>query len=251
MHRRRFAYVLSGALMLAALPASVHAADETESEAPVMEHTSDILPDEVERRGAYVRFDVGGVVSPSPGVSIVDPPAGLMSAESGTLNGQVSVGGGVGYRFSNWFRSDLTLVHSPGRDFSAATTGSAGTGEVSGSLTSTAILASAYAEFVPESWVRPYVGAGIGAANLSLDGVAAALPAGGRQSYPDHSEWGFAWSLAAGVTLDISERVELDGGYRYINFGSVETGAASDGSRVNLDDVESHEFRVGLRILFN
>lgn len=252
MHRRVNEFLSATAVALLLSGQAALAADRvTEAEAPVLQHTDDILPDEVERRGAYVRFDVGGIFSPSPGVSIVNAPTGLGSVDTGTLDAQVSVGGGVGYRFSNWLRSDVAVAFSPGRDFSADTTGTAGgSGAVSGSMTSTAILASAYAEFVPESWIRPYVGGGLGLANVSLDAVEERTPTGGINRYGDKSEWNLAWSVAAGVTLDVSENLELDAGYRYINFGGAETGPAANGSHVSLDTLDGHEFRFGIRYLF-
>ncbi|MEW5420389.1 outer membrane protein [Amorphus sp. 3PC139-8] len=251
MVRRTVQLVATSALALASISGVRAAEPEPAGEEPVLVHTDDILPDEVERRGAYVRFDVGGMFSPSPGVSIVDAPPGVASVGSGSLDGQASFGAGVGYRFSNWFRSDVSVVHAPGRDFDAPTTGVAGgTGTVSGSLSSTAILASAYAEFAPESWVRPYVGAGLGTGNLSINSAVETLPSGGQRSYGDHSDWTLAWSLAAGVTMDISERIELDAGYRYVNFGEAESGVASDGSRLSLDTVETHEIRFGMHFLF-
>lgn len=251
MHRHA-CKLLAAAIVALVVPGGGAAASDVDATAdvPVLQHTDDILPDEVERRGAYVRFDVGGIWSPSPGVSVVDAPAGLGTVDTGTLDAQVSVGGGVGYRFSNWFRSDLTVAYAPGRDFSADTSGTAGSGAVSGSLTSTALLASAYAEFAPESWIRPYVGGGLGVANLSLDSVAQRMPAGGTTSFADNSEWNLAWSVAAGVTLDLSEAVELDAGYRYVNFGDAKTGTGSNGSHVTLDGVDGHELRFGIRYLF-
>lgn len=237
------------ALVVSAGPAAASDVD-AQTDAPALQHTDDILPDEVERRGAYVRLDVGGMWSPAPGISVVNAPAGLGAVDAGTPDAQVSVGGGVGYRFSNWFRSDLTVAFAPGRDFTADTSGSAGSGALSGSMTSTALLASAYAEFAPESWVRPYVGGGLGVANLSLDSVEQQMPGGGTTAFSDNSEWNLAWSLAAGVTLDVSEALELDAGYRYINFGDARTGTGSNGSHVTLDGVDGHEVRFGIRYLF-
>ncbi|MGX1309613.1 opacity protein-like surface antigen [Amorphus suaedae] len=251
MHRH-VPELLAATLVALLVSGGAAAASDVDADAdvPVLQHTDDILPDEVERRGAYVRFDVGGVWSPSPGVSVVNAPAGLGTVDGGTLDAQVSVGGGVGYRFSNWFRSDLTVAYAPGRDFSADTSGTAGTGAISGSLSSTALLASAYAEFAPESWIRPYVGGGLGLANLSLDSVEQRMPTGGVTAFADNSEWNFAWSVAAGVTLDLSEAIELDAGYRYVNFGEAKTGIGSNGSSVSIDGIDSHELRFGVRYLF-
>lgn len=251
MHRRSYQYLGPIALGLAVLASPAGAADADQAAATGLQHTDDILPDEVERRGAYVRLDVGGAFSPSPGVSIVAAPAGLTATEGGSIDGQVTFGGGVGYRFSNWFRSDVTVSHTPGRNFSAAATDGAGAaGTVSGSTSTTAVLANAYAEFVPESWIRPYAGGGLGIANVSVESVSGLAAGGGGQSYPDRSQWGFAWSLAAGVTMDVSERIELDAGYRYVNLGSAESGRAADGSHISLDRLEDHEFRLGVRFLF-
>lgn len=250
MHRHAWELLVATGVALVVSGAAAASDVDVEADAPALQHTDDILPDEVERSGAYVRLDIGGLWSPAPGISVVNAPAGLGSVDSGTLDTQVSVGGGVGYRFSNWFRSDLTVGFAPSRDFSAGTSGTAGDGAISGSLTSTVLLASAYAEFAPDSWVRPYVGGGLGVANLSLDTVQQRMPGGGTTTFSDNSEWNLAWSLAAGVTLDVSEAVELDAGYRYVNFGDATTGTGTNGSHVTLDGIDGHEVRFGIRYLF-
>ena len=64
-----------------------------------------------------------------------------------------------------------------------------------------------------------------------------------------------AWSLMAGVGYQISDRITLDIGYRYIDLGKVQSSRVdSTGYSLNphfrLDDLTAHEFKVGLRFAF-
>jgi opacity protein-like surface antigen len=74
----------------------------------------------------------------------------------------------------------------------------------------TAVMANVWYDFDIGGF-RPYVGGGIGWADVELDGtfVGASLPA------LDVSDDGFAWQLGAGVNFQISPNVQLGVGYRY------------------------------------
>jgi opacity protein-like surface antigen len=58
----------------------------------------------------------------------------------------------------------------------------------------------------------------------------------------------------AGVGWQVSERVTLDFGYRYLDMGKAESGHIDNAGfwnpKVRLDDLTAHEFKVGLRFAF-
>jgi opacity protein-like surface antigen len=68
------------------------------------------------------------------------------------------------------------------------------------------------------------------------------------------SRWSLAWSLMAGVGVQISDRATLDFGYRYIDMGKAESGTIDNTGGTNpklrIDDLTAHEFKVGLRFAF-
>jgi opacity protein-like surface antigen len=64
-----------------------------------------------------------------------------------------------------------------------------------------------------------------------------------------------AWSVMAGAGFQLSERVILDLGYRLIDMGKAQSGAAdtlgfTNTPPVRVDDLTAHEFKVGLRSHF-
>jgi len=99
-------------------------------------------------------------------------------------------GAGVGYQFNDNFRADVRGDWSgdyrvaPGADMDMMT-----------------ILANGYFDFANDSMFTPYVGAGAGYGWANIDGK-------------DDKD-GFAYALMAGVSVDLSERISLDTGYRF------------------------------------
>lgn len=97
----------------------------------------------------------------------------------------------------------------------------------------------------------PYVGAGIGAAYHHLDNVYfTGNPALTNQIHGNNDQ-AFAWSLMAGVGVQLTHCAILDTGYRYMDMGSISSQRSDTGFNVNpaasLDDLSSREIKVGLR----
>lgn len=77
-----------------------------------------------------------------------------------------------------------------------------------GDMTSLSLLFNSYFDFSNQSPWTPYIGLGIGLANVSVDGL----------TFPgvqDDTSAVFAYQLSAGIGFDISENVVLDLSYRY------------------------------------
>lgn len=161
----------------------------------------------------YLRADAGYVFNEAPGVGSTLGDSGL-------------VGIGVGARFSDWLRLDLTADYRTQADYD-------GYG-VSGDASTATILANAYVDLGRWQKLTPYVGAGIGTAYVDVD-----APGVG-------SGWGLAWGLMGGVALDLAPNWQLDLGYRYLKIEDVSLGAG-----LPAFDQAAHEVRLGVRFLID
>lgn len=99
-----------------------------------------------------------------------------------------------------------------------------------------------FVDFLPYNWWSPYVGAGIGFTKMKYN-----------DKYINHkydevidqtagyntSPTKFTWSLGGGLTLKVTNKFNVDAGYRYYDMGSI-----------HKMDVKAHEFYGGLRYVF-
>lgn len=150
--------------------------------------------------------------------------------------------GGVGYQFTDNFRGDVTAGY---RNMKISDTPvEAGIWEV---------MANAYYDIGNFSGVTPYIGAGIGMANVGYkfnnlgytifdvdNGEFVEGVVGG------HKSTRLQWALMAGAAIDVSENVKIDLGYRYSRIAS---GTAGNAGPLTIADkgLESHQLRAGLR----
>jgi opacity protein-like surface antigen len=133
--------------------------------------------------------------------------------------------------------------------------------------TSTAvILANAVVGIrTPYQSITPYIGGGIGAARISIDGASStqtdpAEPGINHFStIPDSSVWGFAAQAKAGVRLALGDSAYMFGEYRYLYVGSVDqifgstanpTHAATTPWTVRFGDTSYNLFDVGVGLNF-
>ncbi|MGZ9099327.1 MAG: outer membrane protein, partial [Brevundimonas sp.] len=103
-----------------------------------------------------------------------------------------------------------------------------------GETTSLGAFANIAYEFNSKSRIRPFVGAGIGFAQVNYD-----------DGVVDDDDIGFAYQAKAGVAYDINERLTAEVAYRYMNVTDVEfqSGAAS----VVSGDYDNQAVTIGLR----
>jgi opacity protein-like surface antigen len=158
--------VIIGSVLTIGLSMPARAADLTPQQpAPT--------PEQYEQMGFYLRGDVG-----------------WSFLQWGNNDDAVTVGGGVGYQFNPYLRSDVRVDWSgnynvgPGAD-----------------LNMTTVLGNVYLDLPNATLFTPYIGAGAGYGWTSVDN--------------GNDKNGFTYSLMAGVSVDLSESVALDAGYRY------------------------------------
>lgn len=122
-------------------------------------------------------------------------------------------GGGIGYQFNDWLRSDVTATYG----------GSYSVGWLHGGQLSTVSgLANVYLDIPTGGSFTPYVGAGAGMTWVDND----------------ENDSGFAFDLTGGFAIDLTGSLKLDLGYRYVNTNA-------EGS-----NMEQHEGLAGVRFGF-
>lgn len=152
----------------------------------------------VDNTGFYVRGDLGW---------------SFLDWNQGKNDSAFTGGGGVGYQFNDNLRTDLRADWSGeynvgwGADMSTAT-----------------VLGNLYFDIPTQSIFTPYVGAGAGWGWANI------------QDGPNDD--GFTYSLMAGASIDLSESIDLDLGYRFLDIGV-------DGS-----NIQDHQILSGVRLKF-
>jgi opacity protein-like surface antigen len=171
---------------------------------------------------------------------------------------------GVGYKFNDWLRFDVTGEYRGKANFHGSDNvrfnGGSGVDTYSGSKSEWVVMANAYVDLGTWYNFTPYVGAGVGAANIKIsgfrdDGFNFSPTLKNSTAYAaDADKWNFAWALHAGVTYKVTQSMSIDFGYRYIDLGNATTGAtrAFDGSFVNggpftFNHIYSHDLKLGIR----
>lgn len=188
------------------------------------------------------------------------------------------VGLGLGFQINRNFRLDLTAEYRASAQVKAMDNLTAELVAPSGSLQANSIyqgnlssyvgLANAYVDLFNWRGLTPYLGAGVGFASNRVSDVTTSSSAtfndaatgavttqlsGGTAQ--DKSQLHLAWAVMAGTSFDLNQNAQLDIGYRFLSLGSGSTASTglilcrcgTQGQPLRMSDVESHEFRVGLR----
>ena len=200
-----------------------------------------VMPDE--GFGAwYLRGDIGIAAPLAPGMS-------WQSASYGnrTAAGAANLGSGIGYRFNDTLRADLTLdyltSHAVKGYLSAA---------VADRLTQddTLLLANGYYDIGTFAGLTPYVGAGLGLARVDSDPLVRTVNGVNAFTFAGAIRYSLAAAAATGISFDIGRGLQADVGYRFTWIGKTRTGAETTATlpgTVGLGDNGVHQFRVGVR----
>lgn len=281
MTTRLFALALLGSSAFA-LPAA-HAADII---LPPVEYVEEVQP---AYSGWYIRGDVGYVFendtdgdydffNPDPLAFGVD---NTEKYDKFTLRDGASFGGGVGYRFTDYFRMDATVDY-----FKTDFNGSSRCGYLveigyflnpvendcryddKSEATVWTTMANAYVDLGTYGRFTPYIGAGIGAAYVDYEDTDGLIACGGkpcfgqsdvfRASQKGEATWRFASSLMAGATVDITRNLALDAGYRYtrieggdaFGYDQFDSALGATGVQTRDNGFDIHAIRAGLRYSF-
>jgi opacity protein-like surface antigen len=171
MNLRKKAWLVGAALIaIGGLAGSAQAADP---DTPVVDAAP--TPEQYEALGWYLRADAGW---------------SFLQWYGGRDDDALTAGVGVGYQFTPNIRGDIR------GDW-------AGDYNIGGGadMSMTTVLGNLYYDFPNDSFLTPYVGAGIGYGWAPIDG--------------GEDKEGLAYSLMAGSSIDLSESMSLDVGYRF------------------------------------
>jgi opacity protein-like surface antigen len=176
-------------------------------------------------------------------------------------------GVGVGYQFNNWFRADVTGQYRGNSNMKATDlfTGTAsgvpynGIDNYNASKSEWLVMANGYVDLGTWWCVTPFVGAGIGAARVTIsnftDTGTNTLPftTTSFASAPSASKWNLAWAAHAGLAYKVNPNVTLELAYSYVNMGEGQTGVLSaydgttSGNVFKVKDITSHDLKLGIR----
>jgi len=228
-------------------------------------------PIEEAAAGWYVRGDIGMTNQSFKRLHqrLYDVPGISVEANGRGWDSSMLWGLGVGYKFNDWFRADVTGEYRGKANFHGSDNvrfnGGQGVDSYSGSKSEWVFMANAYVDLGTWWCITPYIGAGVGMADIKISGfrddgfnfVGGAL--GNSTAYAaDATKWNFAWSVQAGLTYQVTSSMAIDFGYRYIDLGDATTGPtrAFDGSFGNggpftFNHITSHDLKLGVRWLLD
>ncbi|MDQ4135010.1 MAG: outer membrane beta-barrel protein [Pseudomonadota bacterium] len=199
--------------------------------------------------GLYLRGGIGGEWSRATRLHDIDcartqPPAlfgcgpgidGRPLGARGDFGRSAALDLGIGYRFLPALRGEALLTYRPGFAFSGRANflATPGPQPVSAELDTVSAMAVGYLDLpglgLPKIGpVEPYVGGGVGLARHDIGRVIFAFPglsANATTVIRGGESTRFAYMLAAGGAMRLSERLVLDVAYRYTDLGSVRTQA--------------------------
>ena len=262
--------------LTATLMSSVSAiAADLDPPTPVIEHK----PVVAVGGGFYLRGDIGYSIWSDSDLEFDNQVAGFSSPfDNEDHDNALVFGGGIGYKFKKYLRIDLTADHRTNKDVSADIECGAclafptiGPRTVFGDTTIdlSTFFANAYLDAGTFGGFTPYIGGGVGFAYLNYGTfissnnptagnapgadpleLAQANPSGeANQLFAGEDDIAFAWNLQAGASYDLTDNLALDGSYRYTRISGGDI-AQTDVGPVTSDDLDGHEFRIGLRYTF-
>lgn len=260
----KFRLSLAGAaLALAALPA--HAADLGNYGGSIKDGYAPTAT-MAAAGNCYIRGDVGYSFSGDPDVTwpVTDPVSGDFITDKVTTLGMENtwlIEGGVGCGSgSRGFRGEIVAGYHGDRKFDGEPgpwnpTGPAPDNDpLHTNVTSYTLMVNGYKDLGNFGGFTPYLGAGVGIAYNIVDDVYFTQNPALVNRIAGDRDIAFAWSLMAGVGYQLSHNTVLDIGYRYLDMGKA-TSERTDSAgfinpRVNIDDLDAHEIKVGLRYHF-
>jgi opacity protein-like surface antigen len=164
---------------------------------------------------------------------------------------------GIGWQARHWLRFDLTGEYRGDALFVGQDTYTGfggGTNEYQADIRSWLGLANAYIDMGNWCGFTPFVGAGIGFASLTVDGMKDVNVPNGGVGYGDtKTNTNFAYAFYAGFSYDVTDTTVIDLTYRWSDLGTAQSGTvtAFDGSSsisgVHARNITSNDVMLGVR----
>lgn len=228
---------LIGIATLLALTLSAHG-----QSLPVIE--PEPLPEPPEVLGGwYLRGDIAYAINEDPNV-VYNENAGRLNFGYADVDDTARINVGVGHRFGDWLRGDMTLEYAVKTDLNGCAPAACVTVERA-DLQMFSLLANGYADLGFYNGFSPYIGAGAGFSYLNWD------YRGGLGNF-SNEDVRFTYALMAGLSYDVDANWTIDAGYRFLNVPEgniVDDNAALNGD-IRYENLMSHEVRIGFRYTF-
>jgi len=171
---------------------------------------------------------------------------------------------GAGYQVNNWLRVDATGEYRSSSHFHGQQVDKSGAitlpDDYTASKSEWLFLANAYVDLGTWWCITPFIGAGIGTSQVSINNF---MDTGATQSgatilsttyFDNHSQWNFAWALYAGLSYQVTPAFNVELTYRYVDLGPGQTGTphAFDGTVIPTSpfvfkDITSSDIMFGMR----
>ena len=206
----------------------------------------------------YARVDGGYSTYDRPGLNQVGVDEHVWTRVKSGGN----LGGGIGYYFNCSMRADITVDHRFQSDMTGFNPNpfAANYGKSTWGYESTAVMANFYYDFNSGSRFTPYIGVGLGTVYNQFGRGRGVIPAGAGDpadvgsatTVASNSSWHVAGALMTGFVINVTERMKLDTGYRFLYLGAGQTGQTANafggtGGPIHVENLHAHELRVGLR----
>lgn len=220
--------------------------------APLVFAVPALAADQGGERGAYVRADIGAALTNDlGGGDWLDPSDTRLG---GDLDNAASFGVGVGYRFGQGLRADLTFNWRPNADYKSSVSDRFGNvGSSTADVSVLTGLVNVYYDIPTGGALRPFVGAGIGFSRNHISDISYTLNGGALDREQSETKTNFAWALTAGAAYAVTDKMLLDLAYRYVDVGDVKTSGRFDSgaSAAPLkSDLALHEILLTVRYNF-
>ena len=154
----------------------------------------------------------------------------ITAAKISDLDSVAMYSGAIGYKY-RYFRAELEYVS---RDDAEEDIVSKGIHTSTATVSSQSYMLNIYVDLMPNYWISPYFGGGIGYSELEL--VNENAFSGESAKWEENK---FSWQIGGGLSIRINKCLNIDGGYRYYTLGKIE------GAEVN-----AHEWYGGIRYTF-
>jgi opacity protein-like surface antigen len=215
--------------------------------------------------GWYLRGDIGFSNQRVSRLNNALDVNATTSVQTLNFNSAGIFGLGVGYRFNNWFRADITGEYRGNSQFfgtdAITFAGGFGTDTYHATKSEWVVLGNAYVDLGTWWCITPFIGAGVGGARVGIanftdQGIvnagAGALPS---LAFGDNvSKWNMAWALHAGLAYKVTPNFTVELAYRYLDMGDGLTGdlRTFDGTNnvvnpTTFKNITSHDLKLGVR----
>lgn len=233
------------------------------------------MPPVADFGGWYLRGDIGFSNQNVKNVLDTNPAAYNNVAVSQTSG--FGSGGiydlGVGYQFNNWFRADFTAQYRGKTNFTGLdvvtgtgpNAGFVGTDNYTATKSELLFLANAYVDLGTWWSVTPFIGAGIGAARVSIANFTdtgffhvppfPSAPVPSFNYAGQGAQWNFAWAAHAGLAYQVTPGLTLELGYSFVSLGNGITGPTYSFDQVTntthapftFKNIYSNDVKLGVR----